>query len=154
MPNPIFIFFFCSLRVLVVNSSYLSRCFAKNWSQRQILWFKYIEVLWVSVRFLNSLLFKPCVKGQLISKAKWQAKDSSKKRTTEVGLNWVRCVFVRLLEEALDRKKRLEIILPLVRPSKTHHSIWKYFFIVGAVEYLERLEGKLRTCLFFYSKIF
>ena len=42
----------------------------------------------------------------------------------------------------------------LVRPSKTHHSIWKIIFVLGADEYLERLEGKIRKCLFFYVKIF
>ena len=40
-----------------------------------------------------------------------------------------------------------------VRPSQMHHSIWKILFVLGANEYLERLEGKIRKCLFFYSKI-
>ena len=40
----------------------------------------------------------------------------------------------------------------LVQPSKTHHSIWKIIFVLGADEYLERLEGKIRGCLFFYVK--
>ena len=35
-----------------------------------------------------------------------------------------------------------------------HHSIWKNLFVLGADEYLERLEGKIRKCLFFYVKIF
>ena len=34
------------------------------------------------------------------------------------------------------------------------HHIWKILFILGADEYLERLEGKIRKCLFFYVKIF
>ena len=42
----------------------------------------------------------------------------------------------------------------LVRPSKMHHSIWKTIFVLGADEYLERLEVKIRKCLFFYVKIF
>jgi hypothetical protein len=42
----------------------------------------------------------------------------------------------------------------LVRPSKMHHSFWKNLFVLGADEYLERLEGKIRKCLFFYVKIF
>ena len=50
----------------------------------------------------------------------------------------------------------------LVRPSKMHHSIWKITFlggwrlvtIRGDDEYLERLGGKIRKCLFFYVKIF
>ena len=42
----------------------------------------------------------------------------------------------------------------LVQPSKMHHSIWKILFVLGANEYLERLEGKIRKCLFFYVKIF
>ena len=41
----------------------------------------------------------------------------------------------------------------LVRPSKMHHSIWKILFVLGAYEYLERQEGKIRKCLFFYVKI-
>ena len=36
----------------------------------------------------------------------------------------------------------------LVRPS----SIWKIIFVFGSYEYLERLEGKSRMCLFFYVK--
>ena len=27
-------------------------------------------------------------------------------------------------------------------------------FVLGADEYIERLEGKIRECLFFYGKIF
>ena len=42
----------------------------------------------------------------------------------------------------------------LVRPSKMHHSIWKIILVLGADEYLERLESKIRKCLFFYVKIF
>ena len=34
-----------------------------------------------------------------------------------------------------------------------HHSIWKILFVLGADEYLERLEGKIRKCLFFNGKI-
>ena len=30
----------------------------------------------------------------------------------------------------------------------------KNIFVLGAGEYLERLEGKVRKCLFFYVKIF
>ena len=30
----------------------------------------------------------------------------------------------------------------------------KFFFVLGANKYLERLEGKIRKCLFFYVKIF
>ena len=42
----------------------------------------------------------------------------------------------------------------LVQTSKMHHSIWKILFVLGADEYLERLEGKIRKSLFFYVKIF
>ena len=35
-----------------------------------------------------------------------------------------------------------------------NHSIWKILFVLGAYEYLERQEGKIRKCLFFYVKIF
>ena len=44
----------------------------------------------------------------------------------------------------------------LVQPSKIHHSTWKFLFVLGADEYLERLEVKIRKCLLFilkYSKI-
>ena len=37
-----------------------------------------------------------------------------------------------------------------------HHSIWKILFVLGANKYIERLEGKIRKCIFFmlkYSKI-
>ena len=30
-----------------------------------------------------------------------------------------------------------------------HHSIWKILFVLGADEYLERLEGKIRDGIFF-----
>ena len=42
----------------------------------------------------------------------------------------------------------------LVRPSKINNSIWNILFVLGANEYLERLEYKIRKCLFFYVKIF
>ena len=35
-----------------------------------------------------------------------------------------------------------------------HHSIWNFCFVLGAYEYLERQEGKIRKCLLFYVKIF
>ena len=35
-----------------------------------------------------------------------------------------------------------------------HHSIWKIIFVLGAYDYLERKQGKIRKCLFFYVKIF
>ena len=51
------------------------------------------------------------LKGQLISKANCQAKDSSKKRMNEFIFNSMRRVFVRFLEESSARKKkRFEII--------------------------------------------
>ena len=34
-----------------------------------------------------------------------------------------------------------------------HPSIQKILFVLGAYEYLERQEGKIRKCLFFYVKI-
>ena len=33
------------------------------------------------------------------------------------------------------------------------HSIWKILFVLGANECIERLEGKIRKCLFFYVEI-
>ena len=37
---------------------------------------------------------------------------------------------------------------------KNTSSIWKILFVLGADEYLERLEGKIKKCLFFCFKIF
>ena len=42
----------------------------------------------------------------------------------------------------------------LVRASKTHYSIWKIIFVLGINKYVERPEGKIRRCLFFYVKTF
>ena len=42
----------------------------------------------------------------------------------------------------------------LGRPSRIPHRNWKIIFVLGANEYMERLEGKIRECLFFYVKIF
>ena len=42
----------------------------------------------------------------------------------------------------------------LGRPSRIHHGNWKIIFVLGADEYVERLEGKIREFLFFYVKIF
>ena len=42
----------------------------------------------------------------------------------------------------------------LGRPSRIPHRNWKIIFVLGADEYIERLEGKIRKCLFFYVKIF
>ena len=42
----------------------------------------------------------------------------------------------------------------LGRPSRIPHRNWKIIFVLGADEYIERLEGKIRECLFFYAKIF
>ena len=39
-------------------------------------------------------------------------------------------------------------------PSRIPHRNWKIIFVLGADEYIERLEGKIRECLFFYVKIF
>ena len=38
--------------------------------------------------------------------------------------------------------------------SKIPHRNSKILFVLGSYEYLERLEGKIRKCLFFYVKIF
>ena len=42
----------------------------------------------------------------------------------------------------------------LVRPSKMHHSIWKILFLLGADEYLERMEGKIIIAYSFILKYF
>ena len=49
------------------------------------------------------------IKGQLISKANCQAKDSTKKRTKEFVFTSIRRVFVRFLGEIEDTKKHFEI---------------------------------------------
>ena len=40
----------------------------------------------------------------------------------------------------------------LGRPSRILHRNWKIVFVLSADEYIERLEGKIRKCLFFYLK--
>ncbi len=42
----------------------------------------------------------------------------------------------------------------LGRLSRIPHRNWKILIVLGADEYIERLEGKIRECLFFYVKIF
>ena len=42
----------------------------------------------------------------------------------------------------------------LGQPSRIPHRNWKIIFVLGAYEYLERQEDKIRKCLFFYVKIF
>ena len=42
----------------------------------------------------------------------------------------------------------------LDRPSRIPKKKRKIIFVLGADEYVERLEGKIRECLFFYVKIF
>jgi hypothetical protein len=39
-------------------------------------------------------------------------------------------------------------------PSRIPHRNSKIIFALGADEYIERLESKIRECLFFYVKIF
>ena len=50
-------------------------------------------------------LFSVDAKGQLISKADCQAKDSSRNRTNEFVFTSMRRVIVRFLEESSARKK-------------------------------------------------
>jgi hypothetical protein len=42
----------------------------------------------------------------------------------------------------------------LGRPSRIPHRNQKTVFVLGADECIERLECKIRECLFFYAKIF
>ena len=42
----------------------------------------------------------------------------------------------------------------LGRLSRIPYRNWKIIFVLGADKYIERLEGKIRECLFFYVKIF
>ena len=42
----------------------------------------------------------------------------------------------------------------LGRPSRILHGNWKIILVLGADEYIERLEDKIRECLLFYVKIF
>ena len=37
----------------------------------------------------------------------------------------------------------------LVQPSKSNRRNWKFLFVLGSCEYLERLEGKIRDGIFF-----
>ena len=53
-------------------------------------------------------------KGQLISKTNCQAEDSSKKQTNGFVITSMRRVFVCFLGESSARKKRFEIIWPLI----------------------------------------
>jgi hypothetical protein len=41
-----------------------------------------------------------------------------------------------------------------MNPSRIPQRISKNIFVLGSYEYLKRLEGKVRKCLFFYVKIF
>ena len=59
----------------------------------------YIESLW------QLFELQQIHKGQLISKANYQALNSSKKRTNEFVFTTMRRVFVRFLEEIEDSKK-------------------------------------------------
>ena len=40
-----------------------------------------------------------------------------------------------------------------IPPKCLKHSIWKILYVLGADEYLERLEGNIRKDLFFHIKI-
>ena len=43
----------------------------------------------------------------------------------------------------------------LKQVDKSNHNIWKKkSFVLGSYEYLEKLEGKIRKCLFCHVKIF
>ena len=42
----------------------------------------------------------------------------------------------------------------LVRPSRIPYRNRKIIFVLSVDEYIERLEGKIKECLFFYVKIF
>ena len=70
------------------------------------------------------------LKGQLISKANCQAEDSLKKRTNEFVFTSMRIVFVRFWKNPRpEKKKRFEIIWPLVREKKIidHFAVIKYW---------------------------
>ena len=67
-----------------------------------------------SINKRATVLSTMLAKGQLISKPNCQAEDSSKKRTNEFVFTSMRRVFVRFFEESSARKKRFEIIWPLV----------------------------------------
>ena len=53
-----------------------------------------------------------------MNKKKCQAEDSSKKRTNEFVFTSIQRVFVRFFEKSSARKKRFEIIWPLVQSTK------------------------------------
>ena len=60
-------------------------------------------------------------KGQLISKANCQAKDSSKKLTNEFVFTSMRRVFVRFLEESSARKKNVSKLSDLYKQVKSNY---------------------------------
>jgi hypothetical protein len=60
------------------------------------------------------------------------------------------CDFIQNVPQALSMwiKVKNGII------SKIPHRNSKILFVLGSYEYIERLIGKIRKCLFFYVKIF
>ena len=99
----------------------------------------------ISGRIAKMALFNPCMKF--------------KKK------NWVKLILLKCFESATKwlYPKHVSGSVQVLKTadkwinwiiSKMHHSIWKILSVLGADEYLERLEGKIRKCLFFYVKIF
>jgi hypothetical protein len=68
---------------------------------------------------INHLLSK----GQLISKANYQAVNSSKKRTNEFIFTTIQRVFVRFLEEIEDTKKTFQNYLTFKNVSKIYSEV-------------------------------
>ena len=74
--------------------------FFKNLTKMALKTFLDLKIMWQwKVKNLEVVKFHP-TKGQLISKANWQAEDSPKKRTNEFVFTTMRRVFVRFLGES------------------------------------------------------
>ena len=75
------------------------------------------------------------VKGQLISKANYQAVNSSKKRTNEFVFTTMRCVFVRFLEEIENTKKSFQNYITFNKLiTYLYFSEWKSFWYFGCIQ--------------------
>ena len=118
-----------------------------------------LQMLWCIFKTIQFVYFYPqfLALGQslrhVLDKVTWWHFQSTSKKAIwpKNFMNYMhgfRVSFWRFLRKGWDG------CTLLMQPSKIHHSIWRILFVLGADEYLERLEGKIRKCLFFYVKIF
>ena len=62
--------------------------------------------------------------------------------------------FIQNMSQALNKCLKQQIKVDNLGYFKnTILDFEKFFVVLGANEYLERLEGKIRKCLFFYAKM-